>query len=142
MLKFLCLLSIVLAPGGPFLNNWQFSSPFASFPKASAQLMVVAASNRGIWEAGKPGATERIVLDKNWRCKGYPDLPGISRKQWSSSENVKTIIQQAISDKSEQSWLPAVEIYAGDFWIWADGLDEENELPAANVICMKDLNFK
>jgi hypothetical protein len=201
MWKFICLLSVVLAPaasqsvfgpfhgtaddyanvywtssipGGPYLNklnsevldNWQHSYPLASFPKPSAQHMIVAASNKGTWEGGNPagillssdpGATQRIVSDKSWRCNGYPDIPGVSRKQWSSSENVKTIIEQAIGDKSQQSWLPAVEINPnfvfgnwairdkiplGAFWIWADGLDEEKELPPANVICIKGLNFK
>jgi len=197
MLKFLCLLSVVLAPTaaqtfGPFhgtaddfgnvywysasgspslnplnnevLDNWRYSYPLGKFPKPSTTAMVFAASNQGTWSDINPagillssdtGATPRIVSDKSWVCKGYADLPGVTRKQWSSSASVKADIQQAISTQAYKNWLPAVEIYAnfvfgtwgirdkiplGAHWIWADGLGADNDLPPENVICIKDLS--
>jgi len=198
MLKFLCLLSVVLASqaqqvrygpfhgtaddfgnvywtsniaGGPPLNklntavldNFQFSFPLDPFPVLSTTAIVFAASNRGNWGAENPGgillssdtvATSRIVSDKSWKCKGFEDSPGISRKRWSSSEGVKANITEFVRSGSYKQWLPAVELYAnfvfGSFgirdkiplganWIWADGLDKNQDFPPVNVICIKDL---
>jgi len=197
MLKFLCLLSVVLAPAasqadfGPFhataddfanvywsstpddltqlnnevLDNWQHSFPLGPFPQLSATALVVAASNLGTWGpynpagiilSSDPGASPRIVSDNKWFCKGSPDIALVSRKKWSSSPQVKTLIKAALTGDKYKSWLPAVEIYKnfvfggwgirdkiplGASWIWADGLGEgeASDLPPENVICILDL---